>query len=129
MTREQRIAALKTEVNERILVLDGAMGTEVQALNLSEAEVRGDRFAGHGQDLKGNHDILNLSVPELVQKIHESYFDAGADIVATNTFNSSSISQADYGTQDHVYEINLTGAQLARAAAEASMAAQDGRRC
>ena len=129
MTREERIAALKAEARERILVLDGAMGTEVQALNLSEAEVRGARFADHGQDLKGNHDILNLSAPELVRNIHESYFDAGADIVATNTFNSSSISQADYGTQEYVYEINRTGAQLARAAARAAMAAEDGRRC
>jgi len=128
MTREQRITALNADVAERILVLDGAMGTEVQALNLSEAEVRGDRFASHGQDLKGNHDILNLSAPGLIQQIHESYFRAGADIVATNTFNSSSISQADYGTQDHVYEINRTGAQLARAA-EAAMAADNDRRC
>ncbi len=129
MTREERFAALAAEVKDRILVLDGAMGTEVQALNLSEAEVRGDRFADHGQDLKGNHDILNLTAPELIQKIHESYFGAGADIVATNTFNSSVISQADYGTQDYVYEINWAGAQLARASAEATMAAEAGRRC
>lgn len=129
MTREERIAALNADVSQRILVLDGAMGTEVQALNLSESEFRGDRFAGHSHDLKGNHDILNLTAPEIVQEIHENYFDAGADIVATNTFNASSISQADYGTQDHVYEINRIGAQLARDAAAATMSAQTGRQC
>ena len=120
MTREERIAALNADVSQRILVLDGAMGTEVQALNLSESEFRGDRFAGHSHDLKVNHAILNLTAPEIVQEIHENYFDAGADIVATNTFNASSISQADYGTQDHVYEINRIGAQLARDAAAAA---------
>ncbi len=129
MTREERIAALSADVKQRILVLDGAMGTEVQALNLSEAEYRGDRFAGHSHDLKGNHDILNLTAPETIREIHENYFNAGADIVATNTFNASSISQSDYGAQDNVYDINRNGARLARDAAEATMAAQTGRRC
>ena len=129
MTREERIVALSADVEQRILVLDGAMGTEVQALNLSEAEYRGDRFAGHSHDLKGNHDILNLTAPETIREIHENYFNAGADIVATNTFNASSISQSDYGAQDHVYDINRNGARLARDAAEATMAAQTGRRC
>jgi 5-methyltetrahydrofolate--homocysteine methyltransferase len=129
MTREQRIAALHADVARRILVLDGAMGTEIQDLNLGEAAYRGDRFAGHSHDLKGNHDILNLTAPDFIQEIHENYFRAGADIIATNTFNASSISQADYGTQDHVYDINRNGAQLARKAAEATMSAQAGRHC
>lgn len=129
MTRDQRIAALYADVGQRILVLDGAMGTEVQSLNLGEGEYRGERFADHSQDLKGNHDILNLTAPDYVSEIHENYFNAGADIIATNTFNASSISQADYGTQDYVYEINFAGARLARAAAAATMAAHAGRQC
>ena len=129
MTREERIAALHLDVDQRILVLDGAMGTEVQSLNLDEAQFRGDRFADHSHDLKGNYDILNLTAPEIIKNIHENYFNAGADIIASNTFNASSISQGDYGTQDHVYEINLTGAQLARSAADAIMTAHAGRRC
>ncbi|MFT5180593.1 MAG: 5-methyltetrahydrofolate--homocysteine methyltransferase [Alphaproteobacteria bacterium] len=129
MTREQRIAALHADVARRILVLDGAMGTEIQDHNLGEAAYRGGRFADHSHDLKGNHDILNLTAPDVIQEIHENYFRAGADIIATNTFNASSISQADYGTQDHVYDINRTGAQLARNAAEATMSAQSGRNC
>ena len=129
MTREERISALNAEVDERILVLDGAMGTEVQSLNLAEAQFRGDRFAGHSHDLKGNYDILNLTAPEIITEIHENYFNAGADIIASNTFNATSISQGDYGTQDYVYEINRTGGELARAAARAIMAADAGRRC
>ena len=105
------------------------MGTEIQDLNLSEAQYRGKRFADHGHDLKGNHDILNLTAPDTILEIHQNYFNAGADIVATNTFNASSISQADYGTQDHAYELNLAGARLARTAAEAKMATQAGRHC
>jgi 5-methyltetrahydrofolate--homocysteine methyltransferase len=129
MNREDRIVALGKEVQKRILVLDGAMGTQIQALNLNEAAFRGERFADHGQDLKGNHDILNLTAPDVIRKIHEDYFNAGADIVSTNTFNATSISQADYGTQDCVYEINQTGARLARSAAEATMTANAGRQC
>ncbi len=129
MNREQRLAALNADVKQRILVLDGAMGTELQTLNLGEADFRGDRFAGHGHDLKGNHDILNLTAPEIVRQIHENYFRAGADIIATNTFNATSISQADYGTEEHVYEINRTGALLAREAADTTMAATEGRQC
>ncbi len=129
MARDERIAALNAEVSQRILVLDGAMGTEVQALNLSEAEFRGERFADHDQDLKGNHDILNLTAPDRILRIHQNYLDAGADIIATNTFNATSVSQADYGTEDYVYELNKTGAQLARNAVEATMAARSGRQC
>ena len=129
MTREDRIAALYAAIGERILVLDGAMGTEVQSLELDEAAYRGERFAAHGQDLKGNHDILNLTAPDFIREIHENYFNAGADIIATNTFNASSISQADYGTEDHVYDINSAGARLAREAAAAIKAADAGRQC
>ncbi len=104
---------------DRILVLDGAMGTEIQRLGLSESDFRGGRFAGHPRDLKGNNDLLNLTCPERIGRIHESYLDAGADLIETNTFNSTAIAQADYGTRDLVYELNREGARLACAAAAA----------
>lgn len=129
MNRDQRLAALNQAVGQRILVLDGAMGTEVQALELGEADFRGDRFANHGHDLKGNHDILNLTAPTVVQDVHESYYSAGADIVASNTFNATTVSQGDYGAEEFVYEINRTGADLARAAANVTMKADAGRQC
>ncbi len=129
MTRDERLELLNTEVKQRILVLDGAMGTEIQSLGLSEADFRGTRFADHSHDLKGNHDILNLTAPRFVEEIHQNYFNAGADIIATNTFNATSVSQADYGTEEFVYEINQVGAQLACEAAEAVMAAEPGRHC
>ena len=86
-------------LSERIMILDGAMGTMVQSYNLSEKDFRGDFFKNHAKDLKGNNDILCLTQPDIVQKIHEAYFKAGADIVETNTFNASTISQLDYGTE------------------------------
>jgi 5-methyltetrahydrofolate--homocysteine methyltransferase len=103
---------------ERILVLDGAMGTMIQAHSFDEAAYRGARFADHGQDLKGNNDLLSLTQPDAIRTIHAAYLAAGADIVETNTFNSTSISQADYGLEALVYELNREGARLARAACE-----------
>ncbi len=82
-------------LNERILVLDGAMGTMIQRYNLSEDDFRGKRFKDHPHDLKGNNDLLSLTQPEMIKEIHRAYFNAGADIVETNTFNGTSISQAD----------------------------------
>ncbi|MDP9295317.1 MAG: methionine synthase [Actinomycetota bacterium] len=101
---------------ERILVLDGAMGTAIQERGLSEADFRGERLRDHPRDLRGNNDILNLTGPEVVEDIHHGYLEAGADIVSTNTFTATSISQADYGAEELVYEVNHAGAEIARRA-------------
>jgi 5-methyltetrahydrofolate--homocysteine methyltransferase len=111
---------------ERILVLDGAMGTMIQTLKLEEEEFRGARFDAWNRELRGNNDLLNLTKPEAIRDIHLAYLRAGADIVATNTFSSTAIAQADYGMEDIAYELNLAGAQLARDAALAA-SAEDGR--
>ncbi len=100
------------------MVLDGAMGTMVQSYNLTETDFRGEQFKHHGQDLKGNNDILCLTRPEVVGDIHKAYFDAGADIVETNTFNANAISQLDYEMEDLAYEINLSAAKIARSTAD-----------
>src|ERR1700690_2558131 len=102
---------------ERILVLDGAMGTIIQALSLDEEGFRGARFDAWNREVRGNNDLLNLTRPEAVRAIHLAYYRAGADIVSTNTFSSTSIAQSDYGMAELVYELNLDGARLARAAA------------
>ena len=114
-------------LEKRILVLDGAMGTMIQALKLSEEGYRGARFDAWNREVRGNNDLLNLSRPDSVRDIHLAYFRAGADIVSTNTFSSTSIAQADYGMEGIAYELNQTGAALAR---EAAVQAQkeDGRR-
>jgi 5-methyltetrahydrofolate--homocysteine methyltransferase len=101
-------------LNERILVLDGAMGTMIQRYNLSEDDFRGNRFKDHPHDLKGNNDLLSLTQPEIIKEIHSAYFNAGADIVETNTFNGTSISQADYQTENLAYEINKASAEIAK---------------
>src|SRR5215203_5037707 len=121
------LQALRKAASERILVLDGAMGTEIQALKLSEADFRGERFAAHGHDLKGNNDLLILTQPDAIREIHLHYFRAGADIVETNTFSGTSIAQADYRLEAIVYELNREGARLAREAAVAAEK-EDGRR-
>src|SRR5690349_21788118 len=102
---------------ERILVLDGAMGTEIQTLKLDERGYRGERFTGWKHDVRGNNDLLILSRPEAVRDMHLAYFRAGADIVSTNTFSSTRIAQADYGMEDIAYELNHAGSKLAREAA------------
>ena len=107
---------------DRILVLDGAMGTMIQRHVLDEGDFRGPRFADWGQDVKGNNDLLTLSQPDLIRDIHREYFAAGADIATTNTFNSPSISQADYGMEALVPELNRAAACLAREAADAFIA-------
>ena len=119
MTREKRIEALKQAARERILILDGAMGTMIQRYKLDEAGYRGARFKDHGHDLKGNNDLLVLSRPEIISEIHNAYFEAGADIAETNTFNAQAISQADYGLEDIAFEMNVAAAKLAREAADA----------
>src|SRR3974377_344931 len=104
-------------LRERILVLDGAMGTMIQALKLDEEGYRGARFDAWNREVRGNNDLLNLSRPEAVRDIHLAYFRAGADIVSTNPFSSTAIAQADYGMQGIAVELNREGAKLARAAA------------
>lgn len=120
---------LKGILGERIVILDGAMGTMIQQHRLSELDFRGARFAEHSTDLKGNNDVLNLTRPGLIKAIHREYLDAGADIIESNTFNSTSISLADYKLEGHAYELNLEGARLARAAADEVMESQPGRTC
>ena len=104
---------------QRILVLDGAMGTMIQRHALEEADFRGDRFAEHPSPLKGNNDLLALTRPNILRGIHDAYFEAGADIVETNTFSSTTIAQADYGLESAVWDLNVASAQIARASAEA----------
>ena len=118
--------ALLAAARERILVLDGAMGTMIQGLQFDEAAFRGARFADFHRDIKGNNDLLILTQPEAITDIHAAYLRAGADIVATNTFSSTSIAQADYDMSDLAYEMNLQGARLARIAAE-RVSAEDGK--
>jgi len=114
-------------LRSRILVLDGAMGTMIQALKLDEEGYRGARFDAWNREVRGNNDLLNLSRPQAVRDIHLAYFRAGADIVSTNTFSSTKIAQADYGMEGIAYELNYAGARLAREAA-AQAANADGRR-
>src|ERR1700735_2111469 len=118
--------ALLAAARERILVLDGAMGTMIQGLEYDEAAFRGGRFKDFHRDVRGNNDLLILTQPEAIEDIHAQYLRAGADIVATNTFSSTSIAQADYEMSDLAYELNLEGARLARAAAE-RVSAEDGK--
>ena len=114
-----REKALVRLLEERIVVIDGAMGTMIQAQRLAEADYRGERFRDYARDLKGNNDLLALTQPALIESIHRQYFEAGADIVETNTFNANAVSLADYGMEGLVYEINLAAARLARQAADA----------
>lgn len=104
-------------MNKKILVLDGAMGTMIQRRSLTEEDYRGERFADFGRPLKGNNDLLSITRPDVIADIHREYFEAGADIVSTNTFNANAISMADYGMEGLVYELNFAGARLARSVA------------
>ena len=119
MSKPNRLEALNRLAEQRVLVLDGAMGTMIQDLKLDEAAFRGDRFRDHAIELKGDNDLLNLTRPDAIEAIHHDYLDAGADIIQTNTFNATSISQSDYGLQDLAREINRAGAEIARKAADA----------
>ncbi|MEL6668137.1 MAG: methionine synthase [Bacteroidota bacterium] len=108
------MSSLHTAFADRILVLDGAMGSLIQGYGLEEADYRGDRFVDSRVDLKGNHDLLVLTRPDVIEEIHRQYLDAGADIIETNTFSGTSIAQADYETESAVYDINFASAQLAQ---------------
>jgi len=120
-------AALRRLFESRIAVLDGAMGTMIQARSLEERDFRGTRFASHPSELKGNNDLLSLTRPDVIEAIHSAYFAAGADIVETNTFNSTAISQSDYGTEAVVPELNAAAVAAARRAAAAAERADPGR--
>ena len=101
-------------IKERILVLDGAMGTMIQAYNLKEEDFRGERFKNYSSSLKGNNDLLSITQPQIISEIHKKYLDSGADILETNTFSSNSISMADYNMEDLVYELNFESAKIAK---------------
>ncbi|HXH19407.1 MAG TPA: homocysteine S-methyltransferase family protein [Chitinophagales bacterium] len=116
MTIEQQLRNL---LEKRILVLDGAMGTMIQTFKLTEEDFRGGRFRNHPKPLKGDNDLLCITKPEIIKEIHRQYLEAGADIIETNTFNSTSISQADYGLESIVYELNFEAAKIAKQEANA----------
>src|SRR5918993_4584480 len=105
-------------LKERILVIDGAMGTMIQRHTLTEEDFRGERFKNHAHPLKGNNDLLSITRPDIIKDIHSQYFEAGADIVETNTFSGTTIAQADYHLEDAVYDLNFLSAKLAKEVAE-----------
>ena len=119
MPQPDRTEELRRLLTQRILVLDGAMGTMIQRYQLSEEEFRGERFAKHPRDLKGANDLLCLTRPDIIEEIHRAYLEAGSDIIETNTFNAQAISMADYALEPVVYEINLEAAKIARRACDA----------
>ncbi|MGZ6259115.1 MAG: homocysteine S-methyltransferase family protein, partial [Candidatus Limnocylindrales bacterium] len=126
--RASRLVALPGLLRERIVVLDGAMGTMLQAHGFSEADFRGERFRDHPLDVRGDLDLLCLTQPAAVQEIHRAYLEAGADIVTTNSFTATRIAQADYLLQPPVvHELNVAAARLARDAADAAESAEPGR--
>src|SRR5471030_2232004 len=118
-SHENTKSILDALLAKRILVLDGAMGTMVQRHQLTEADFRGRRFKDHPKDLRGNNDVLVLTRPDVIAEIHRQYLEAGADIIETNTFSGTAIAQGDYALEPLVYELNLEGAKLARAACDA----------
>ncbi len=122
MDRKKRIETLLNTLDERIVVLDGAMGTMIQGYGLSEDDYRGERFATWDRDLKGNNDLLSITKPDVIRDIHGAFLDAGADIIETNTFNSNVPSMADYGMESLVTELNVASARLARECADAAAA-------
>ena len=124
MSPEQRLAGFFDLLKQRILILDGAMGTMIQRCSLTEADYRGERFADWPQDLKGNNDLLVLTRPDVIRDIHRQYLEAGAEVIEANTFNATRIAMADYAMEELSYEINVAAARLAREAADAVATAQ-----
>ncbi len=118
MADSERIIHVKNELKNRILVLDGAMGSLLQTYRLTEDDFRGDQFANHPSELKGYNDLLSITQPHIVREIHTNYCQAGADIIETNTFTSTSVSMADYQLEDHAYQVNYAAAQIAREVAD-----------
>jgi 5-methyltetrahydrofolate--homocysteine methyltransferase len=129
LDRNTRILALQELLKERIVILDGAMGTMLQAKRLDEADFRGSQFLNHPRDLRQNYDVLNITQPQIVQDIQRQYLEAGADIIKTNTFNSNAISTLDYGLENHVHELNVAGAKIARQVADGFATAHARRAC
>ena len=129
MTRDERIARLKQEINERVLVLDGAMGTMIQGYKLTEADFRGERFKDHTVDLKGDNELISLVRPDILRDIHLAYYRAGADFAETNTFSATTIAQADYHLESVAYEMNVESARIARQAADIAESETPGRVC
>lgn len=123
MTKEQQLRDL---LAEKILVIDGAMGTMIQRYKLTEEDYRGERFKDYPSDLKGNNDLLVITQPQIIKEIHREYLDAGADIIETNTFNAQSVSMADYDMQSLSYEMNVAAAKVARAAVDEYIADNPG---
>ncbi len=115
--RSQRFAQLESQLKERILFLDGAMGTMIQQYELGESDYRGERFKDWPSDLKGNNDLLSITQPQIIKSIHSQYLEAGADIIETNTFSSTTIAMADYNMEELAYELNVASAHIAREAA------------
>jgi len=116
--RKKRLNELEDSLRQRIMIVDGAIGTMIQSYKLSEEDFRGDRFSDHDSELKGNNDLLSLTQPNIIQSIHRSFLEAGADIIETNSFNSTSISMIDYGMEDLTYELNFNAAKIAREVAD-----------
>jgi 5-methyltetrahydrofolate--homocysteine methyltransferase len=129
MEGESTVQRIKELLAQRIVLIDGAMGTMIQRYQLDEARFRGERFANHPHDLKGCNDLLCLTQPDIVESIHRQYLEAGADILETNTFNSTSISLSDYKLEDHGYELNVAGAKVARRAIQRVTAKESTRTC
>ncbi len=127
MTNKTR--ALEELVKQRIVILDGAMGSMVQTFTLGEQDFRGERFKAHGHDLKGNNEVLCLTRPDVIETIHRQYLDAGADVIETNTFSATSIAQADYRLEPVVRELNLAAVECAKKAVAAAEAKTPGRTC
>ena len=125
----ERIRQVTDLLRERIAIIDGAMGTMIQTYRLEESDYRGERFRDSRRDLKGNNDLLSITQPQIIQEIHRQYLDAGADLIETNTFNSTSISMADYGLEKLAHELNVAGARNARLAADAFMREHPERIC
>ena len=128
-TQTNRIEHLATLLRERIVIIDGAMGTMIQTYKLGENDFRGERFRSWHKDVQGLNDLLNLTKPSVIEEIHRQYLEAGADIIETNTFNAQAISLADYGMERLAYEIAKAGAECGRRAADAVMTAQPNRVC
>lgn len=126
MNRAERLAALNAELAKRILTLDGSMGAYLQGFKLTSEDFHGARYASHNMPLKGDTDVLTLTKPQAIVEVHQAYLGAGADIISTNTFTATNISQAEYGLETAVYEMNVESARLARVAADA-LEAKDGR--
>ena len=117
MSRNPASERLRRLLAQRILILDGATGTMFQRERLGEDDYRGERFAAHSRPLQGDPDVLSLTQPELVEKVHRAYLEAGADVLTTNTFTATPISQSDFGLEEFVYEMNRASAEIARRAA------------